>query len=301
MRRDVYRQRTVGRTNVYVTPADWRDISAALKSAFPAIRFVHAPSFKNIDWDEFKLALQRVRPGWTEPHWSAPREIVAIEPQPSWQVRYCDAIEPDPDNGVPLYEGNSYAWIEPKRWKPIWGIDLCFGTPTIMNRPRSLYLMIRHGRFSARKKRASYEPIFAQADADIAYLGDCNWNGAYCPGENAERRNLWRVRRIFDRFTTNALARVDYETGKVISRDERGGIERVGFHALEWVRAHPGHRIGDDTGDRSYIKPIDWPGSEITATDLKGQALEPDDAVPKRMWIFSSQHIFPVGKKKGDR
>lgn len=298
MRRDVYRQRTVGRTNVYATPADWRDISAALKSAFPAIRFVHEPSFKNIDRDEFERALQRVRPGWTEPRWGEPRETVAIEPQPSWQVRYCDTIEPDPDSGRPLYDGNSYTWIEPRHWKPIWGIDLSWRRPTIMNRPQSLYLMIRHGRSWMRKKGSSYEPICAQADTDIVYLGSCNWNGAYCPGEDAQRRNLWTVRRIFDRFTTNALARVDYETGKVISRDAKGGIERVGFHALEWARAHPGHRIGDDIGDRSYIKPIEWIGARGPLPSARTDGAKADEDVSDRLFVFGREHTIPPGKKR---
>lgn len=270
MARNPYKQRTIGRTDIFVTPADWRDISASLKEEFPAMRFVHDPSFKNIDREDFERVLHRMRPGWTIPHWNAPREEVVAEPQPSWRVRYCEAIEADPDGGGAFTRGWTYAWIEPKRWKPIWGIDLFLGEPTLMNTPRRFYFMIRHGDFWLKGSHASHDAICAQTDDQIVYLRDSSWNGAYCPGEDAERKFLSRVRRIFDRFTTNALALVDYATGEVISRSKSGSMERVGLHALAWARAHPGHRIGDGRDDRNYFKPIDWePAGQSQSTKEK--------------------------------
>ena len=75
-------------------------------------------------------------------------------------------------------------------------------------------------------------------------------------------------------------------------------MDRVGFHALEWARAHPGHRIGDDIGDRSYIKPIDWHESEATMPSVTSGSTETDESAAERLWVFGSQHLIPPGKKK---
>ena len=252
--------RTIGRTWTYVTPADWRDISAALKEEFPAIRFVHNPSFANIDRDEAESALLRLRPDWKKDRWPWPAEnsdhVVVADPQPAWRVDYCDAVEADPDNCSTYGRGWTSVWLEPLGWKPIWGIRSDSAEPDLTNAP-ALRFIVRRCWFRG-DNGSSYDPIFAGRESEIVHLDDASWNGSFLPGEIANRKFLSRARRIFDRFTTNALAWVDRKTHRVMHRVPKGSMERIGFHALEWARVHPGHQLGGENGNRDYLKPIDW-------------------------------------------
>jgi len=246
--------RFIGHHFTYFTPADWQDVSVALKKKIPGIRFSSNPGFSSIDRKEAFSLVRRELPAW-EPHmYPCPYDRAGItsitpEPQPLWRVDYRDVIEAAPDDRWTM------AWIEPSGWAPFWKISVHDGKPYIANRP-SLSFTVKHGSF-INKKASTDTPRDARFDGTWVRLIDGAWQGSYLPFEDDLRLLLGQFRRIVIKHSTNTFSWVHYATHAVEERSPPGTMERVGFHALEWARAHPDHWIGGSS-DRNYIKPADW-------------------------------------------
>lgn len=250
--------RFIGHQYVFFTPDDWRDVSIALKKKFPAIRFSYSPNFANIDRADAERLLRTVRPRWFPPrsmdeYYAIPVEDRSAsfvpERQPNWSVPYTDIIEADRS------EHWTRAWLEPPGWSPVWRIGLSDAKPTIDN-PPSLSFHIRHAHFINKKGHTRLPRDSRDDQAPIRMTGGW-WEGTYLPWEGDVRRFLGQVRRIVAKHSTNDYAWVHYERHVVVGYGGLGAMDRIGFHALDWARAHPDHWIGGNS-DRNYIKPKDW-------------------------------------------
>lgn len=280
--------RFIGHQYVYFTPDDWRDVSVALKTKFPAIRFSHCPSFANVDRAEAEQLLRTVRPRWFRPrsldeYYAIPEEdrsgSFVPDRQPNWPIRYTDVIEADPSDSW------TRAWIEPPGWSPVWRIGLSKAEPGLVN-PPSLNFHISHSLF-INKKAHTRTLRNSHDDREPIRMIEGAWHGSCLPWEDDVRRFLGQVRRIVAKHSTNDYAWVHYERHVVVGYGGLGAMDRIGFHALDWARAHPDHWIGGNS-DRNYMKPRDWePPVPLQAPVASDHAAASDE--PSRLFVHSVQ------------
>lgn len=223
--------------NLLTTRRDAADFSAALRAAFPAIKFLREEYWEQfVDWNSWR---QRV----AEAH--ARRARGEDVPRVSYQSR-------DPE-GEPLeyYESMAdprerhfRAWIEPRDWKPFW---TPFGDGDqyhIVNEPE---MDLQYSRQSfvcedrdETEERAFDDPPQRKSDDESIRL---RWGSLYSGyyADNAEDKAfVHKVFRIAKKLTTNVLINVDKPTRRPMFLEGRPrGVNVVaGLHAAAWSLEH---------------------------------------------------------------
>lgn len=229
--------RFVKRQFLYLMPADWRVVAAALRAAMPQMRFVLYPQL--IDWKattESGLSKQ----------WRAGFKPVVAVPESSWKIEYIEDLN-GPDDGRELI-----VWLEPENWKPQWekGRD---GYPYMPNHPNFSFQVRPCRSYAWPWNNMAADPPPGLAPDQYLFLSEGSFYGVYYPGDSEMASFLRRVRRIFDKHTTNQCCSIEPETLRPKFVSTTGAEDRIGAAAALWAMAHPRHFLG-----RDMLKPIEW-------------------------------------------
>lgn len=229
--------RFVQRQFLHLMSDDLRTIGTALRRAIPQLRFVLLPEL--VDREATRAA------GLYDQRKGRKRPVIATPPS-SWIIRYADDLNcPDDRFQFP-------AWLEPANWNPDWRQNKD-GQPYLANDPETLFYFTPCRIYAwGWNGMAAAAPPGCEADQYL-FLAEGSFSGVYYPWEPEKERMLRRVRRIFDKHTTNKCCSIEPETLKPKHISTKGALERIGLRAAAWAMEHPRHFLG-----RDLTKPIEW-------------------------------------------
>lgn len=208
--------RFVSRQFLYLMPADLRELALILRAASPKLRMVVS--------------------GF------GPKVVI---PELTGVITYVEDID-CPDDRFRFA-----VWLEPENWKPEWRRDTN-NAPYLTGPELSLRLRPCSVYPSPWTNMAGEAPR-GRAANEYLFLDEGRLEGVYYPRETEKEAFLRRVRRIFDKYTTNRCCTVEPETLKPKFISTKGAMDRIGAHAAAWSMAHPRHFLG-----RNLTKPIEW-------------------------------------------
>lgn len=219
---------------VALTRKDADAFSEALRTEFPAIRFVRADySEPWIDRDAVKERLRLKNIG------ALPQD------SPSLVMRHPGA-EPLPY--LPSLADafrRTTAWVEPPGWCPHWSsAPNREGIYTIVNRPRLEFEFTRSSYIRWRQRRAFDEPPDTLPPDEILVLNCDRLCGRYARDDKEQQAFLRKVWRILDKLTTTELAYCDRDTLEPLGISTVRDVW-VGFDAIEWARHDKRHYFRD--------------------------------------------------------
>jgi hypothetical protein len=143
-------------------------------------------------------------------------------------------------------------WLLPFGWTPAWSAER--GKPRLANGPDVWFEYLQSVFWSSRTRATSPVSVPIKSDDEQLRLCSAWYRSFYFPWETKCERFAKRCKSIFRRHTTTRYVQVDKEANRIrdISARETANDCRIGFHALEWARAHPRHYVRED------LKPVDW-------------------------------------------
>jgi hypothetical protein len=225
-----------------MTPADANALSAELKAAYPAIKFVPEeywrPYFDETVWkaetQAQDLARQRGEP--TPPRRYVP-EIPIGKPVP-----YVDRLGD-------LRSTEFHAWIEPPGWAPRWAGPAPGGGPYMTNHP-PLYFQFKRSDFAVRSNlpktmsaHSNAEPVPPDDDRIVELNMYGHLFGDWHLDSPEEKAFLKTVERIVYRLTKVGRYRIDREVLRPFAPPEpwprmnRDKVYRYGLDAERWALA----------------------------------------------------------------
>lgn len=212
-------------------------IGRALRAAIPQLRFVMIPEL--VDWKATKEA------GLLNQGHSGDGPVIAT-PEDSWIISYTDDLNCIDDR----YDFP--AWLEPENWRAQWKKN-ALGHPCLENAPDKLFRFAPCRIYAWPWNNMGGEPPRGYAPNQYLFLAEGSFSGVYYPWEPEKEALLRRVRRVFDKHTTNQCCTVEIETLKPEYVSTKGAEDRIGPAASAWAMAHPRHFLG-----RDMLKPIEW-------------------------------------------
>jgi hypothetical protein len=232
--------RFISRQYLYLMREDLRAIAASLVAAFPRLRFLRFPTL--IDWEATNASLA-YQEAWRAGRYEHP---VIATPESSWNIEYFETL-----GGTDGKIGHD-VWVEPPNWSPLWEKNRC-GLPGLVNQP-PLHFSFGPSTIYAQgwTKMAGDAPPGYEPNQYLE-LAEGEFQGVYYPWEPEQLSFLRRIRRIFDKHTTNHRCTVEPETLRPKFILIKGGWARIGPRAAAWAMAHPRHFLG-----RYFEKPIEW-------------------------------------------
>jgi hypothetical protein len=231
--------RFIHREFLYLTKEDLAEIDSALLAAFPRLRFVHRPDLIDHEATKASAAYREAR---QRTRW--PDVPVISKPESEWKLTYYEGLHT-------VDEFRVGAWVEPENWLPVWEKN-SRGYPGIAN-PPALNFDYRPSRIhSVRSKTLAGVPLPGCGPDEYQWMQEADFQGVYYPWESEQLSFLRRVRRTFDKHTTNKCVTVDFETLKPKYVSLKGAMDRIGRHAAAWAM-HPRRLLG-----RDQTKPIEW-------------------------------------------
>lgn len=232
--------------HTFLTPEDAADFSAALRETFPNIAFL--PMYYEdwlVDWE----ATEKTEEWKISNRNPTAMEVVVPLPPSEWNFPLSDSVHTTGDRQV-------WALLLPPDWEPDWYQHPISNRPIVKNEPPVFFAFYCSEFRTTRVMGAFEEPPEIEEDDEVITLQEGKLY-AYWAKEDAEhRKGVGKVFRIFDKLTTNKYVQVDRETGGIQAVVEKGGMDWIGYHALDWARQHPRHFIDED------LKPLDWRPSD---------------------------------------
>jgi hypothetical protein len=237
---DYARRKPVQYQQLFLVPEDVVDIGRALLQEFPNLVFVCKRKddyFRNVG----PVIFYHSPPGFA----SATMRFRPPEPA-DWEFWASDQAD-----GL-LMDWWVGAWLLPPDWQPQWSLEA--KKPVLSNVPELNFSLSNSQFWSSRTGHTSPLSLWIVAPGEQQKLTAAWFYGGYFPWETEQYAFLRRCKTIFRRHTTNRYVQVDTIANRIryVFDKETARDGRMGFHALEWARAHPRHFIRGD------IKPIDW-------------------------------------------
>lgn len=255
--------------NLMTTRRDAADFSAALRAAFPTIKFL-----RNRYWQQF-IDLN----DWRRRAHEANRRREAGENLPKTAYR---SRNPE---GEPLeyFESmadprhrNYYAWIEPPGWTPIW-YPINEGDQYRIENEPGMMLEYSRGEFVCEDRDKTEEGVFEdppqrKSDDESILLRWGSLYSGYYADDPEDKVFVHKVFRIAKKLTTNSLINVDRPTRRPMFLEGRPrGVNVVaGLHAAAWSLEHR-HNYLD-----FYTKAPGFP-------------YDPAEVLPEEEWDFTKK------------
>lgn len=246
-------------------PADVAAFSDALRAAFPAIRFVSRDYWKHfVDRKRFEADCREFERRWKL---NLPRDHVRRHMRdPTGEALHYWGSLADPA------ETRFLAWIEPRRWQPVWRPADQFGKRFIENTPR-LWFDFYRSEFIVRPfgHRYETEPRPSHTRQNITLQGhafEIRWN----PSEPEAEAFAKKVYNILRKLTACEFKVFEPESRRAFDpgtwRMPTGCL--AGRHALAWSLKRRHNYFG--CGWRNLLKSAEYrfrPGDVMTKAEVR--------------------------------
>jgi len=214
-----------------MSPVDLGRFEAALRDAFPRIRFIDRDYHRH--WIE---NVYREVPGSKHPELVSSR----MRPPHGDPMPYLQNLAA----GTPTMV---VGWVEPPNWKPEWSArPLRENLYLLLNSP-DLHFNLFPSRYHVLGPKGAWrvlkQPPNSLAADERCYLADGNLDGPYLFYEEEQKEFLRHVWRIMRRVTTRNLWHVD-DNPLISGRRCTADTIRAGHDAAEWTRKDPRHLLG---------------------------------------------------------
>ena len=237
--------RFIGKQLILLAPSDLREFSEALRREFPEICFYVFRDRGEVGRMD-SYGPRTSPPDATAIGIQAAPEEAGVDQLTPTRLVYFDTLA-DCDDWR-----SCWVKLNPPDWTPIWERN-ADGEWIATNSHDVPDFEFRFSKFLSKGRRGVFRTeLHAESDGEEVVMDRGSWSGGFYPWEEDRQKFLKRVRRIFDRMTTNQYSVVDPTTLEVTHRSLKGDMIRIGEGALAWSRAHPRHFLF-----RS-MKPIDW-------------------------------------------